>query len=218
MTLQHELTTLPTDAITILRFVSNFRDTAIDRSKIQGGTGLSDRALSKGMKRLVTRYFMRMDEARFYYLMPKGEQAIELLMSDENLLGSDNDQINTIPYGLAVVLPRQVAPNQTTKWMLGVNPTSTEVLTYPAELFFRIRVNGGQVSPDETTLHLSPEQQEGFAQLTLTPNATRMRVEIEAFQLLDMDEPNRAGGMYFDVAVGNTDNQPRAVHTPISLL
>ncbi len=218
MTLQHELTTLPKDAITILRYVSQYRGSPISRDQIQGGTSLSDRALSKGMKRLVTRYFMRMDESRLYYIMPKGDQAIDLLMSDTNLLGSDDERLNMIPYALAVVLPNQVAPNQPTRWMLGVNPASEENLTYPAELFFRISADNGRIHPTQTTLHLSPQQAEGHAELTLIPGTGPMRIHIEAYQLLEMDEPNMAGGMYFDVSVGVASKDMRAVHTAIQLL
>lgn len=218
MTLQHELTTLPKDAITILRYVSQYRGTAISIDQIQSDTNLSDRALSKGMKRLVTRYFMRMDESRFYYIMPKGDQAIDLLMNDSNLLGSDDEQINTIPFALAAVLPRQVAPNQPTRWMLGVNPASAEQLTYPAELFFRISANGGQIHPTQATLHLSPDHSEDYAEFTLIAGNAPLRIQIEAYQLLDMDEPNMAGGMFFDVPVGGSNKEMRAVHTAIRLL
>ncbi|PJF43949.1 MAG: hypothetical protein CUN55_06535 [Phototrophicales bacterium] len=218
MTLQHELTTLPKDAITILRYISQHRGKPLSIEQIQNGTNLSDRALSKGIKRLVTRYFMSMDEARFYHIMPKGEQAIELLMNDASLLGSDDEQVNTIPFALAAVLPRQVSPNKPVRWLLGVNPASAEQLTYPAELFFRMSAENGNIHPTQVTLHVSPQKSEDFTELTLVAGNAPVRVQIEAYQMLDMDEPNMAGGMYFDVEVGTGNSEMRAVYTTIRLL
>ena len=52
MTLEHELTTLPPEAITVLFYMAKNPDEASDVEMIKAGTGLSNRSMGKAMKRL----------------------------------------------------------------------------------------------------------------------------------------------------------------------
>lgn len=220
MTLQDELTRLPKNAITILRFMSQQPNYAADYMEIRRGTGLSDRAAGKSVKRLVTRFFMHMDDSRVYQLTPKGEQSNKLLASDVNLLGDDDPDAETVAYDLCAVVPHQIIGDVPVQWMLGISPLGNDVPEYPTELVLILSAENGTVSPDKATLSVTSDVLEDFAELTLTANSDygQVRIRVEAYQLLELDEPNTAGGMYFDVPVSGPTTDMRAVHSQISLL
>jgi hypothetical protein len=220
MTLQDELIRLPKNAITILRFMSQQTNYAADYMEIRRGTGLSDRAAGKSVKRLVTRFFMHMDESRVYHLTPKGEQSNMLLASDANLLGDDDPDAETIAYDLCAVVPQQIIGGVSVPWVIGVSPLGNDTPEYPTELVLILSADNGTISPDRATLNVSGNIVDDFAELTLTADGSEeaIRIRVEAYQLLELDEPNTAGGMYFDVPVSGPSQDMRAVHSQISLL
>ena len=220
MILQYELSTLPKNAITILRFMGTRPDNAASYLDIMHGTGLSDRAAGKSVKRLVTRFFMRMDESRIYHLAPKGEQAVAYLSSDEYLTGSNEDDGDFVTYDLCAVVPKQIIGGVPVSWMLGVNPAGDETPDHPAELLLRVTAETGTVEPIDSTLHIDDNQISGFHELSLTADDANdtVRIRVEVYQFLELDEPNMAGGMYFDIPVGMPTTDMRAVHTSLSLM
>ena len=219
MTLQHELTTLPKNAIIILRYMSSTSNGSAEYDEIQIGTGLSERATGKAVKRLVTRFFMRMDETRMYHVTPKGTQAIELLATNTDWVGSA-EQPDTVTYDLCAVIPQQIGDDQPTKWMLGVSPAGSDLPEHPTELLLRISADPGTLTPTEAVISVSGQHPESYSEFLLVSPAIQnhIRIRIEAYQLLELDEPREAGGMYFDVNFGNAGGQMRAVHIPIELL
>lgn len=220
MTLQDELTRLPKDAITVLRFMSTQRGGAADYMTIRRGTGLSDRLAGKYVKRLVTRFFMQMDENRTYHLTAKGEQANTLLASNVNLLGDDNPDADKISYDLCAIVPKRIIGDVPVEWMIGVSPLGNDIPEYDTELVLVLSAENASISPDQATLNLSSTKTEDFTKLTIVASDAQeeVRVRIEAYQLLELDEPNAAGGMFFDINVTGPSNEMRAIHSPIALL
>lgn len=218
MTLQHELTTLPQNAVTILRYMNTTPNRSAEYEDIMYGTGLSERATGKAIKRLVTRFFMRMDETRMYHMTPKGNQAIELLASHTDWVGAVEEP-DTMVYDLCAVVPSQIGEDRPTKWMLGISPASAETAEHPTELLVRLSAEQGTLTPTEAVLRISSQKLEAHEEFMLVAPGMQqhVRVRVEVYQLLDMDEPRNAGGMYFDLPLGNGNNTPRAIHTPISL-
>jgi predicted transcriptional regulator len=221
MALEHELSTLPEHAITILKFMSR-QGTGQTETSIQTGTGLSDRSLGKALKRLVTRRFLSMNAStRVYQLTGKGTQAIEILASG-NIRGvqDNSSQPSGILYDLCAVVPLQLPADQPSEWQLGVHPAGTDSPPQPTDLFLRITTDDAEVVPDEIILPVSAEQTINSMPMMITPNSgkTQIRLHIEAFQLFEIEEPALAGGMYFDVQVGSDTGSVRAIHIPISII
>ncbi len=221
MTLQHELTTLPKQALTVLHFMSSYIEGTADLTTLEKGTGLSERSLGKAVKRLVTRNFMAMDAARFYHLTPKGTQAIELLATGEFDGTNDDDSLETVTYDLCAIVPNELVSGKAAEWQVGIHPAEGETIDSPAEVYLQISAENANVRPGTVTINTSPTQPMKSANLTIIANAPQgyVRVRIEAFQLFEMDEPGDAGGMYFDIPIGNNGStQVRAIHIPISLV
>lgn len=221
MTLQHELTTLPKQALQVLDFMSNYAEGSADLPTLEDGTGLSERSLGKAVKRLVTRNFLSMDAARFYHLTAKGSQAIELLATGEFDRGNEADNLETVTYDLCAVVPAQMSSGRATPCRVGIHPAEGESLDTPAEVYLQISSDNARVNPGSVTIRVSPTQPMQSANISIIAGIEegQTRIRIEAFQLFEMDEPKDAGGMYFDVNVGSTSNeQLRAIHIPILLV
>ncbi len=220
MTLQHELSTLPDQALTVLMYMSQDPTGSSDVAQMKAGTGLTDRSLGKALKRLVTRHFLSMNASRFYSLTPKGTQALEMMGSgiiDTSL--ADNSQ-KIIDYDLCAVIPAQVPASTHTAWMIGLNPIETASPKQSADIYLRITAYEGYVSPSEFTLRLSAEQPIVSTQVQLMPveGYQQLRIQVETYQMFELDEPRWAGGMYFDITVGSDTGPMRAIHIPIDVI
>jgi predicted transcriptional regulator len=219
MTLPFELTTMPEQALDILRYMGANEVDNVHADALMMGIGMSERSFSKGIKRLVTKGYMAMDEARFYRLTQKGYQAIEDVSAyDKTAPTQSSQRYQTLNYDLCAVVPTALNPSQPTRWHLGLepDPMEMETLQESVQLLLRVSSNNGQVAPAELTLTISSEQATQFAELSLTLAGSQVRVLVEAFQLMEMDEPLEAGGMYFDIGVGQS-SQVRALHSSISI-
>lgn len=219
MTLPFELTTMPEQALDILRYMGANEVDNVHADALMMGIGMSERSFSKGIKRLVTKGYMAMDEARFYRLTQKGYQAIEDVSAyDKTAPPQSSQQYQTLNYDLCAVVPNSLNPNQPTRWHLGLepDPMEMETLQESVQLLLRITTQNGQVAPAEVTLTISSGQPTQFVELNLTPAGSQVRISVEVFQLMEMDEPLEAGGMYFDISVGQ-GSQMRALHSTISI-
>ncbi|MBI5931488.1 MAG: hypothetical protein HY862_19430 [Chloroflexi bacterium] len=219
MTLPFELTTMPEQALEILRYMGRIQVDNIHSDELMNGLGMSERSFSKGIKRLVTKSYMAMDEARYYRVTQKGYQAIEDIAGyDLTAPAYTGTHYATFAYDLCAVIPQPVSLNQPSRWLIGLepDPMEMELLSEPVSMLLRFSANGGQVAPADVTLTLSPEQATQFAELKLTAAQSSVRIRVEVFQLMEMDEPYESGGMYFDVEV-NASSQQRALHTTISI-
>lgn len=223
MALEHELSTLPEHAIVILNYMAQHASSPLHITAMQHGTKLSDRALSKALKRLVTRKFLSMNAARQYQLTAKGSQSIDVLATGDIQGMQDNtSQQGSILFDLCVVLPSQVSAAGASELLVGVHPASHDPLSQASDIYLRFSTTDAELVPDEMILQVTPSQPVSSMPMTLKPLAGQnsVRLYIEAFQLFEMDEPAMAGGMFFDVPVGqgSTPIQVRAIHTPISLV
>lgn len=219
MTLPFELTTMPEQALDILRYMGRIQVDNIHADELMNGLGMSERSFSKGIKRLVTKSYMAMDEARYYRVTQKGYQAIEDIAAyDATAPAQTTKHYATLAYDLCAVISLPSALHQPSRWMLGLEPDPMEMETLgePTPILLRVSANGGEVSPAELTLTLSPEAPAQFAELQLTAYQIPVRLRVEVFQLMEMDEPYVSGGMYFDVET-NPSSQQRALHTTISV-
>ncbi len=219
MTLPFELTTMPEQALDILRYMGRIQVDNIHADALMNGLGMSERSFSKGIKRLVTKSYMAMDEARYYRVTQKGYQAIEDIANYDATAPADSGKhYATLAYDLCAVVPLPSTFNQSSRWLLGIEPDSMEMeaLSEPTPILLRLTADGGDVSPAELTLTVTPEAPSQFAELSLTAHQTPMRLRIEVFQLMEMNEPYVSGGMYFDVDLSPTSQQ-RALHTTISV-
>lgn len=216
-----ELSRLPPQALHVLRYMGNNQMSSADLDTIQNGTGLTERSTNKAIKRLVTRNFMTMDTDRIYHIAPKGIQAISAL-AQIDALGPQEiiEPDNSVDFDMCAVIAAQLPAGQATRWHLGLNPANNESLEHPADVYLRISAQEGQVSPATTTLSLSPENSVSSAEFSIIPTAgqNKIRVRIEALQLFEFDEPGDAGGMYFDIEIGDDTSKVRAIHTDISLM
>lgn len=223
MSLPFELTTLPPQALDILRYMGRLSLEHADAEMIMGGTGLSERSFSKGIKRLVTKNYMSMDSARIYHLTQKGSNAISDIDTFDAetggvfAMGQSND---TFEYDLCVVVPPGTYyVNEPGTLMLGLEPIDTP-LSDEVHLIVRLDCSGGDVSHREFTASISPDFPVVVAEFDVIPDGTAgaFRLRVEAFQSLRMDELEEAGGMYFDIPLGQALPRPQAMHAYIDII
>lgn len=223
MTLPFELTTLPPQALDILRYLGRTKLEQADANALIEGTGFTERSFSKGIKRLVTKNYMMMDEARVYHLTQKGHKAIEDISAHDAVtpqMTQTNPDESTVEYDLCVVMMSGLAAEGPTAMMLGLEPAAADFLTGEAQLILRLEAVNADVSPREFAATLSPDMPVVMAQfdVTPTPDKRAIRLRVEAFQTLRMDEIDEIGGMYFDVNLGETLDRPQALHTALDIV
>jgi hypothetical protein len=76
MSLPADLQKLPPQALDVLRILDG-RESGLDTEAILSGTGLSERAFGKAIRRLVTRYYVTMPRDGVYALTKTGRVAVE---------------------------------------------------------------------------------------------------------------------------------------------
>lgn len=223
MSLPFEITTLPPQAIDILRYMGRLSLEQADAETIMGGTGLTDRSFSKGIKRLVTKNYMSMDSARVYHLTQKGSNAISDIAAFDAESGgpvSIGQEDDTLEYDLCVVVPPGTYyVNEPSTLMLGLEPTDTP-LSGEVHLIVRLDCTGGDVSHREFTASISPDLPVVVAEFDVIPDGTTgaFRLRVEAFQSVRMDALEEAGGMYFDIPLGEVLSRPQAMHAYIDVI
>lgn len=222
MSLPFELTTLPPQALDVLRYMGRTQRDQADTDDIMNGSGLTERSFSKAIKRLVTKNYMTMDAARVYHLTPKGYKAIEDVLAHDEVEPPSNTPTNEniIRYDLCVIVPDAVKSNETNTLMLGLEPEEGEGIPQHADVILRLEVVGGNVEPNEFVAPVSPDLPVLMAEFQVTPTATLgdIRVRVEAFQTIRMDDIEEIGGMYFDVALDQALIRPRALHCTLDIV
>ena len=223
MSLPFELTTLPPQALDILRYMGRLSLDQADSDTIMGGTGLSERSFSKGIKRLVTKNYMSMDSARIYHLTQKGSGAItDIAAYDEESGGvvSFGQTTDSFEYDLCVVVPPGTYNvSQRGTLMLGLEPTDTP-LSGEVHLIIRLDCIGGDITHREFTASISPDLPVVVAEFDVIPDGSTgaFRLRVEAFQSIRMDLLEEAGGMYFDIPLGENLTRPQAMHAYIEIV
>lgn len=222
MSLPFELTTLPPQALEVLRYMGRTQRDQADADDIMTGTGLTERSFSKAIKRLVTKNYMTMDAARVYHLTPKGYKAIEDVLAHDEVEPPTqvaNDE-NIILYDLCVIVPDAVKSREANTLILGLEPSPGEDVPTHADVILRLEVVGGEVEPNEFVAPVSPDLPVLMAEFSVTPTATfgDIRLRVEAFQTLRMDDIEEVGGMYFDITLDQVLIRPRALHATLEIV
>jgi predicted transcriptional regulator len=78
MSLSVDLQKLPPQALDVIRYLRT-QEQGADVTTIMAGTGLSERAFGKAIRRLVTRHYVEMPAQGYYTLTNAGRQAAEEL-------------------------------------------------------------------------------------------------------------------------------------------
>lgn len=221
MSLPYELTTIPPQALEVLRFLGRANVDTADADELTAGANLSEKGFSKAIKRLVTKGYLTMGEARTYHLTPKGFKAIEDIQ-EYDINAPQNIQIaqDSITYDLCAVIPSTIAAQQKISIQVGLEPQGIEIPAQETQLVLRFEVVDGEVSPREAVVAVSSSQSMAHTSVELkpNPNKSQLRFRIEAFQLNDIDGLEVAGGMYIDIPIGSTASEVKAFHTAIALI
>ncbi|MBK8020381.1 MAG: hypothetical protein IPK19_02880 [Chloroflexi bacterium] len=211
MDLSGGLYTLPSEALTILRFFATAESEAAHVDAIIDGTGLTDRGFGKGIRRLVTRNYLTLSGEQVYRLTEQGRRAVRALSEtgglddmpeDDELLPAE-DEPRFVRRRMILVTPAVLTAESSTTVILGFDtPDDEDRLELPPNLLVRMGVvNGEPQRNQDITLELSNEPtQHSF---NVVPGAfTRVRLRAEVFQLKDAnDDFEFCGGMYVDLPV-----------------
>jgi len=205
--LPFELQKLPGSALDLLRYFGRNDNQPADNVTLADATDLSDRALSKAIKRLVTRKFAEMDVHRRYSLTDKGLQLMEeLLAFDENNGGpaqstaDEDDDLLEEPADvrLSLVVPEPLVAGLETKVYVGVEdglPSGEADLT--------LRVSTINAEPKQTDVPMNIGSGPAYTSFSVTPGEfTAVRLRLEVLQADNFSgDMHHVGGMYVDVDV-----------------
>jgi hypothetical protein len=219
MVMPYNLQRLLPEALAVLRFLRT--RAAASAEELEAGTGLSNRAVGRAIRRLVNFDQIEMHD-RAYHLTTDGKitahQLAEYEATPTAESGASETASSVIIRRLAVVLPRAFAANVPTAMYIGVNAAQagSPQLPLAAQLELQVSAVGGTLSTYRLSLEVPPIKAASPARISLTPAepGRSVRVQIDAVQVTgEHSEP--LGGMYFDVKVPLTtdslDTSMRAV-------
>lgn len=216
MALSPDLTRLLPSSLDVLRYMGQQSIESASADALAEGAGMSERRIGKAIRALVTRGYLNMDENYVYFLSNKGISAIQELAEHDALesASTNTQQTATIQSQLVAVVPAAL-PQGGGNVQIGFSdapPVSTQ-------LILRLSALGAQTNPAELTFSLNPGQSAPPVNVTITPSgeykATRIR--IEAIQMLGETDVHPAGGMFFDIPVGDTGGNPMAWYGSVEL-
>jgi hypothetical protein len=209
MSLSLELQKFPPQALDVLRYLSQQEEGASTEAIVQG-TGLGDRAFGKAIRRLVTRHYVDMPSPEFYRLTESGKRAAK------ELGDYDTGPIATIPpvpatstviyheRRLSILITQELVIRTTAVLMAGFDmPGDGKApLKQPGRVILRVSAPGCDVVPVERPLEVAIDRAVGPVQFRLTPRQEgTVRVKVEAYQLVTLQQIVPLGGMYFDIRV-----------------
>jgi len=191
-------------ALDILRYLGAVGDELPDADDLIDEIGLSDRAFSKAIRRLVTLSYVQMSPDGLYSLTPNGEKSIvELRAFDEANDGSSPaPKQGKIQRRLLVALPRTLVAKQSAPLLVGFHPADEGGLAAPADLVLRVDAIHGELSNSNDEMVRLDNA--AFSQdLAITAGTHKqVRVRVQVMQLSpNGDDVNKCGGMYVDVDV-----------------
>jgi hypothetical protein len=115
MSLSLDLQKLPPQALDIIRYLATTTQGA-DVDEIIQGTGLSERAFGKAIRRLVTRYYVQMPSQGYYVLTNNGKEAAEVILEYDGGIPpvseyvEENDPPASMPESAVPTVPTLPAP------------------------------------------------------------------------------------------------------------
>jgi hypothetical protein len=217
MAMPYHLQRLPREALEVLRFM--LTQEAVNAAQMEAGTGLSPRLVGRAIRRLVNFDQIEMRDG-LYVLTTDGKITGRQLLDYEASRTADDTGLNAADNvyirRLTVVTPRIMRANVTSDMFIGVNPPSPGDMQLPEFIHLDVRVSavGGALSLLQFSLNIPPDKAAAPCRVSLTPaQAGRpVRVRIDVYQTIDLDESQPLGGMYFDVKVPTQpDPDERAV-------
>jgi hypothetical protein len=224
MLMPYNLQRLPREALEVLRFMLTQQE-AVSPAQIEAGAGLHTRLVGRAIRRLVNYDQIEMPARRSgtYVLTEDGRitarQLLEYEAAQHSAGKQDGVAAKVYLRRLTVVVPRALRADVPSVIYVGVNPPTSgdPVLPEAAQLSLRLSAVGGALSAQQLSLSVPPDKAAAPSRLNLVPaQAGRpVRVRMDAYQLIDLDEAHPLGGMYFDVKAPLTpdpdDKSVRAV-------
>jgi hypothetical protein len=209
-TLPPEVQKLPPEALDVLRYLGLHPDGAsID--DILDGTGLSERGFGKAIRRLVTRFYVEMPDQSFYRMTASGQQAadaVRVFDEEETPAAPGADMIAKLTHTrqLAVVGPKELIAGAQSVLRVGFSaPADAQhPLKESGRVILRLSAPGCDVEPVERPLEVATDAPAGPARFRVMARKTgSVRVKVEAFQLMALDELQPVGGVFFDLSVAS---------------
>jgi len=201
------LSTLNIEALDLLRYYGRIDTTAsYSTQAIMDGARMSERAVRKGVRRLINKKLLLMPEAEVYKLTDPGKRAVaELMEWDMSAPFREASTTRQISRRLVVAAPRVLLTGVSAQVRVGFDdPDDEDVLSDPVDIALRLTVIDGE--PDNTVVTEKPYRLTNrpgslaFEVTGGTHTITRLRVQV--FQPEVYEE--ESNGLYFDLPV--TDN------------
>jgi hypothetical protein len=226
MEMPHTLKTLPPEALDALRYFGRTGQTAAYPHDIVDGSGLSDRALGKAIRRLVTKSYMMLDGSGQYRLTENGRRLLASLLEydldpePESSPGAPapmREAARTaapapprfVRRRVVLVAPQTLVADQPTNVYVGFHAAETsEQLTTPLSVRLRLCALHGEPGERETALLL--ENRAVRQVFEVTAGAFRT-LRIRVLVLQEGASEDEAGGLYLDLPVNEAgENGPMA--------
>ena len=228
MSLSLNLQRLPPEALSVLRYLGR-QPTAISTHDMEAGLSLSSRAVGRAIRRLVNYSLIQMDYNGAYQLTGDGRRAYEQLSQQDARAPQAQSATSSpgkvhIVRRLTVVLPHIIGAQPVTLYF-GVNPSSGgSLLPHTAQIELRLGAIGGTLSTNKVSINVPPDGAATPTPVVVTPQpeARAIRVQVDAFQIHDVDRVDEVGNMYFDIPVHSQPHAAgatrRAVGTDLTLI
>ncbi|HVO42089.1 MAG TPA: hypothetical protein VMT34_05690 [Aggregatilineales bacterium] len=218
MPLPHILEILPPDALDVIRFLDKTPYAKSDGLEL--GTGLSNRAIGKVIRRLINANFIRMDPSGAYELTSDGKVAAQQI-ADYDASGGISTPMKEIPRfkrRLSVVMPRTLVAGEPAAVYIGVNPPAVGDMHLSGTVHLDIKLNavGGVFTPTHVSIDVPPDKAAVPGKVNLTPysGSQGVRLRIDSFQTFGLDSAEPLEKIYFDVrveAAPSTQNMAKGV-------
>lgn len=220
MPLPPELMRVLPSSLDVLRYMGRDELESADVETLADGTGLSEKGMGKAIRGLVTGGYLTADQNYIYYLTRKGRQAIDDLAAfdaEEAAKGGTAVPVQVVQAELIAVTPNSLTPQTPNTLQIGFGGISE--LQSALQVILRFSSVGGAVNKQEATFTLQPNQAPAPITIEAIPDARHniMRIRVEGIQLLDMDDVQPAGGMFFDVPIGAASSNLQAWHGLLTL-
>jgi predicted transcriptional regulator len=219
MELPPELTRLPPQSLDVFRYMGQTGVTQGDTDSLAAGTGMSDRGIKRAIRGLVTAGYLNMDDTYVYYLTEKGAKAVEDITEYD---ASQPDHAIApdaafVQHNLVVVMASPLGAQETSTLQLGVYDAPS--VNVPSQLVLRLSATSGNISPNEITLEVNPDEEvePGEAYYTPTGQHGKIRIRVEAMQIVNVTDIHAAGGMFVEVDIASQSGLPKAWHSQIEL-
>ncbi len=199
MSLPYELTTLPKNALAIIRYLGGCDNYAAFDHEISEALGLSERGFGKAIRRLVTREYVELQFEGPYGLTERGIAAAEALEAHdaearhESFEEAPADEIpaaeGTITRRLVAVYPAAFPVGQAAYFFLRVDAPATgdDLAQAPLEMTFRLQADC-DVAPAQRDVTVPPDEAAPAVRFAITaPAAGSYTATIEAFQVTALD-------------------------------